>query len=577
MILKRILIIAFMVTGLLSLSTIQALALAPASPLAQATTPPPTETPTPPGDGITQILQIFHHLVFPAETISEALTGIFNKAARKEANRMSEQVAEWTQAIGEIVQAPSQGEYSAVAQASLPVAAALAPALFLLRLALYHWNRLVGQQDSGVNVVSDWVTAGVLAAVSGVFLDMLVRLGWWMIGKVIGETGMLAVAFVEVMSVNSIAKGVADLTMFGGLISIGLSLGALLAVAGMLFAFASANAVLYILAVLAAPVAVAGVIPQMRWLRTLWLKAVVIIALLPMMAGGIFKAGVSAASIFSEPGLLSGLIRVMWLWGATGMLLSLAGILGKTTISTATDALGQMVNAVRQVASVAALAASGAGLAGAGAGVAAGATGGGGTGGAISAGSAGMGSSQEAAMSHLNAAQTLTQQAGAFDALGLRAPAQFLRSQAHGEELGARQAELAGRMQRFSSEPASAGQEIGFSPSVNTTIMSNFNGTAAEFKQGFAGLSRHIQDSGLAPDVFAAQYPRDIALMTRTYLDRQDEIDAASDPLLFAADLAQANDAKSALSRQPAPHPTNPSIQLHQSGQVPGIDGTTQT
>lgn len=162
-------------------------------------------------------------------------------------------------------------------------------------------------------------------------------------------------------------------------------------------------------------------------------------------------------------------------------------------------------------------------------------------------------------MSHLNAAQTLTQRAGLFDALGLRAPAQFLRSQAHGEELGARQAELSGRMQRFSSEPASSAPGIGFSASVNTTIMSNFKGSADEFKQGFAGLSRHIQEAGLSPDVFAAQYPRDTALMTRTYLDRQAEIDSASDPLLFAADLAQANNVKSALSGQSVPPaPTNP-------------------
>ena len=548
---KRILMIVFIVAGLLSLSTMQALAKQPGVVWAQATTPPPpasTPTPTPGGGSVvTQITQVFHQLTFPAETISEALTGIFNQAAKKEADRIDAQVADWTQAIGEIVQAPSQGEYSAVAQSSLPVAAVLAPALFLLRLALYHWNRLVGQQDSGMNVVSDWVTAGVLAAVSGVFLDMLVRLGWWMIGKVIGETGLLAVAFVQVMSVSSIAKGVADLTMFGGLLSIGLSLGALAAVAGMLFAFASANAVLFVLAVIAAPVAVAGVIPQMRWLRTLWLKAVVVIALLPMIAGGIFKAGVGAANVFSQPGLLSGLIRVMWLWGATGMMLSLAGILGKTTISTTADAVGQMVSAVKQIASVAALAASGvgvAGAAGAGAGVTAGA--GGSSGPGMVAGGAGMGASpQAAALSHLNAAQDLTQRAGMFDALGLHAPAQYLRSQAHGQELAARQVELAGRMQNF--QTPSGTPDIGFSPSVNSAILSNFNGSADEFKQGFSGLSQHIQQSGLSPEVFAAQYPRDTALMTRAYLDRQGEIDSASDPLLFAADLAMADRVKDAL------------------------------
>ncbi len=557
---KRILAIVLIVAGLLALNTLQVLAGAPAAMQPQATTPPPTVTPTPtPGGGsvITQISQVFHHLVFPAETISEALTGIFNKAAQKEANRMDAQVAEWTQVIGEIVQAPGEGEYSAVAQTSLPVAAALAPALFLLRLALYHWGRLVGQQDSGMNVVGDWVTAAILAVVAGLFLDMLVRLGWWMIGKVIGETGHLAIAFVEVMSVSRIAKGVADITMFGGLISIGLSLGALLAVAGMLFAFASANAVLFVLAVLAAPVAVAGVIPQMRWLRSLWLKAVVVIALLPLIAGGIFKAGIAAASLFSQPGLLSGLIRVMWLWGATGMMLSLAGILGKTTISTTADALGQMVNAVKQVVGVAALAATGVGVAGAagavgagGAGAAAGA-GAGSTGAAGAAGSAAV-SPQATALSHLNSAQAMTQQAGMFDALGLRAPAQYLRSQAHGQELAARQAELAGRMQNFSAPASGGNADLGFSPSVNTTILSNFNGSAEEFKQGFAGLSRHIEQSGLSPDVFASQYPRDTALMTRTYLDRQGEVDAAGDPLLFVASLAGADQVQNALGGRSA-------------------------
>ena len=45
---------------------------------------------------VTNISQIFHHLVFPAETISEALAGIFDKAADKEVRAMSEEVASWT-------------------------------------------------------------------------------------------------------------------------------------------------------------------------------------------------------------------------------------------------------------------------------------------------------------------------------------------------------------------------------------------------------------------------------------------------------------------------------------------------
>ena len=123
-------IVLILFIAMMSFSSL-AMAAAPAqnSSPAYTLTPTPTVTPTPtPPDGgsstITNISQIFHHLVFPAETISEALAGIFDKAADKEVRAMSEEVASWTVVIGEIVQAPSNGDYSKVAQSSLPVAAA---------------------------------------------------------------------------------------------------------------------------------------------------------------------------------------------------------------------------------------------------------------------------------------------------------------------------------------------------------------------------------------------------------------------------------------------------------------------
>ena len=91
-------IFSFLLVGLLFLSS-QAKAASSLSgnesPVYDITSSPtPTATPTPPdengGGGGSVISQIFHHLVFPAETISEALTGIFNKAAEKETRQMSE-------------------------------------------------------------------------------------------------------------------------------------------------------------------------------------------------------------------------------------------------------------------------------------------------------------------------------------------------------------------------------------------------------------------------------------------------------------------------------------------------------
>ncbi len=512
-----------------------------------------TVTPTPPtgggGNTTTTISQIFNHLVFPAETISEALAGIFDKAADKEVRAMSEEVARWTSVIGEIVQAPSQGDYSTVAQSSLPVAAALAPALFLLRLALYHWGRLLGDDDSSLRVIGDWVTAGLLAIASGPFLDLLVRLGWWMVGKVIGETGALAVNFVENTTATSILLGLANLTFLGSLLSIGLSIGSLLAIGGMLFAFASTNAVLFILAVLAPPLAIASVLPQATWLRSLWMKAVVLIALLPIVAGGVFKAGMAASTWLGQQGILSAILRVIWLWGATGLLLSLAGILGKMTISTTADAFGGMIKAAQQIVSIGMLAASGVGAAGAGAVGAAGATSSAEAGGAAATGGL---TGAEAAMGHLNAAQQLTQQAGNLEAMGLRAPAAYNRSLAHGHELAARQAELGERMQRFNGAPStSPSDDFGFSSSVNASIQSSFNGSPQEFQQGFQSMSADITQHGMDPNVFAAQYPQETAQMTRAYLDHSEEIMTARDPLMRASELGNASRVKDMLTFMP--------------------------
>jgi hypothetical protein len=553
----RILVIFVIFVALLALSSLT-MSITPvhASGSNLLITPTPTVTvtvtPTPPtgggGNVTTTISQIFNHLIFPAETISEALAGIFDKAADKEVRAMSEEVARWTSVIGEIVQAPSQGDYSKVAQSSLPVAAALAPALFLLRLALYHWGRLLGDDDSGLRVIGDWVTAGVLAIASGPFLDLIVRLGWWMVGKVIGETGGLAISFVENTTATSILLGLANQTFLGSLLNIGLSIGSLLAIGGMLFAFASANAVLFILAVLAPPLAIASVLPQATWLRSLWMKAVILIALLPIVAGGVFKAGMAASTWLGQQGLLSAILRVVWLWGATGLLLSLAGILGKMTISTAADAFGGMIKAAQQIISIGALAASGVGVAGAGAVGAAGATSSASTTSAAMSGLTGA----EAAMGHLNAAQQLTQQAGNLEAMGLRAPAAYNRSLAHGHELAARQAELGERMQRFNGvSSTSPSQDFGFSPSVNASIQSNFNGSPQEFRQGFQSMSADIAKHGMDPNVFAAQYPEETAHMTRAYLDHTEEVMTARDPLMRASELGNASRVKEILTFMP--------------------------
>jgi hypothetical protein len=514
------------------------------------------------------VQQVIHRLLFPAETIGQALTNVFNQAAGREAESLTRQTAAWGEAIGEVIQAPSEGWFENQAKSSLPSAAALAPALFLLRLAIYHWRRLTGEDDSALQVFGDWVTAGALGVAAGPFLDLAARLGWWMAGAALGETAALARGFVGAMTLPEAAlAGMRSVSLFSGIIVIGLALAGLLAVAGFLFAFAAANATLYVLAVIAPPVAVLSVIPQMRWLRGLWLKAVGLLALLPVVAGAIFKAGLLAAGPFSGGGMLAVIIRLLWLLGAVGALLSLAGLVGKLTLAAGIDAALKLAQGVAGVVGLVALAAGGAsavasigaatGSAG-GAGAFAGAAGAAqstteigtlgaeefaGNGGAGSASLAmGEGGGYQAALSHLAQAETRTRQAGLFDTLGLHAPARYAHHLAQREQLAARQSELAERLARFgggASEPVAEG-DLGLSPHLYQQVLSGFGGSPEELSQGYRNLSGLVEDSAPPLSVLAARFPRETGEVVRAYLRNPRQIETAESPLLEAARQAGA-------------------------------------
>ena len=508
------------------------------------------------GGGVASIIQrIFHIIRFPTETLAESLTIVLNEAAEKEAAKLSEQTAQWATVIGDVIQAPSDGFYEVIATSSLPTAAALAPAIFLLRLMLYHWGRLMGEDDSAVRVIGDWVTAGLLAVVAGPFLDLLTSLSWWISGSVLGETGQLARAFVMSMSVPSTIGGMLKSTFFSSFIIMGVAIMGLLAAAGMAMAFAAANAAMYIMAVIAPFVAVVGAVPHMRWLRSLWIKGTSIVALMPIVAGGIFKASTLAANPFLPGGgLLSVLVRLLWMAGSVGFLLSLAGILGKFTISATIGAAGKAVGAVKGIATVAAAvgtggasaaAGAGAGVAAAGAGAGAGAAAGTTAGGGVGAASSGLSSAAQ----HLETAQGHTQQGAMFGATGFQGLAQYHRSQAQIHSLAARRDELQGRMNRIgggggeSSIDWGKAGDPGLDHSVlkRATSQGGYAGPPEEFAQNLNALETMAQQSGLSLNAMTPQYPEEVGRMARAYQGDPHRFDGSSQPLLGFANLAGAD------------------------------------
>jgi len=544
---------------------------------ADGTPPPPQpvetpQPPQPPEEGgstpvfVSSVSKIIHRLVFPAETISEALGNIFMKAAEANEDATKQEFSTWTSVLVQVVQAPSKGSYSDVARSSLPVAGSLAVALFILRLAMYHWNKLLGEQDSPLQVLGDWLTAGVLATVCGPFLDMIVRLGWWTMAAVLGETSSLAKQFLDVMIVQSFVPTIqlsGTVVFLQGIVSIALGLGALLALAAMIFAFGVAQSTLYVLAVLGPSFAVASVIPEMKWLRSLWIKAVVLVAIMPIIAGGTFKAGILASTylgVSGGVGVMSGMIRILWMFGAAGLLLTATGILGRITLGSAAETLGKMWDVAKGIAGTVALvggviATGGAAVAGGGAAVA----GGGGT--AItSASMSGIGEGTGAGLSNalgsLDKASTMNTMSNIFSAMGLSNHARLAGGLSHEHELDARKQDLAARIGNFNQRqsniaPADVGIE-GMSPRAAQSMLENFGGSADEFKQVFPAIQSRLERAGFPSiGVVANQYSAELGSMAKLYQSNPDYYNSTPDMLSSLAQDAGATKLQGALSGRP--------------------------
>ena len=483
---------------------------------------------------VKSITQIFHFMVFPVGTISEALFDVFNKSLVSSGTWAVQQETQWTTAFGDLFSAPPTGVYDQVASGGLRVAAGLAVALFILRLAIYNWSCLIGDEDDVLHVLGDWLTAGLLALVAGALLDLINQVGWWVMSSVIGNAGSMAGVFVRGMTggmsamvdAASASAGMTSTFMLP-IIDIALIIASLLAVVGVLVAFASGHAAMYVLAAIGPAVMVAGVIPKMRWLRGLWLQGTVMIALLPVVAAGIFKVGIQAATSFVMAGLLSQLFHILWLFGMTGFLLSLSGILGRLTIGAAGDALGKMVSVGKGIIQTAVMAGSAVATAGTSA-VA---------GGALAANeavteTAGLGATTVGAIGnpmggfsasqHLQNAQASLQKADTASMFGANQLAGHYQRQAQSSQIAAREVDLNERISNQASGPSPADSSFGYSPTVNQALSQHYPGSngVRMFSDGLSEISPLINQSILSPmtpNELVTQHTDDMMKMVDTW------------------------------------------------------------
>ena len=431
------------------------------------------------------------------------------------------QEQQWIAAFSSLFTAPPPNAYASIANGGLKIAAGIAVALFILRLAIYNWNRMLGEDDDAVRVIGDWLTAGLLALAAGPLLDLINRIGWWIMIVVLGNAAALGKSFADGLLTTSWSGSLATSTFIGPIIMIALMVASLLAVVGILVAFASGHAAMYVLAAIGPAVMVAGVIPKMRWLRGRWFEATTVVALMPVAAAAVFKAGIEAA-LHLEGGPAQEIFRILWLFGVTGFLLSISGVLSKFTIGAAGESLGKLARVGKGIIESAVLA--GGAVVSGGGGAALGAVETAGMLGAStqSAGAAIGGFSSASA--HLQNAQNALGSANAASALGAHGLAAGYQRQAMSEQIEARKVELESRLEGQSagaplSRPTGADPGFPFGPTVNAALASHYPGAAERrvFNEGLMGLSGPMRggvlDPSLTPEGLVASYTDDMIKM----------------------------------------------------------------
>ena len=506
-------LITFMLLGALPYLSARADDSPPATPI-----PAPSPTPAPGGGSSksvgTVVQTIFQNLVFPADTLADELAKTINSPIQGAYDTITAEVGNLGNQVGDILEAPRQGDYEKVAYSGLFTAAALAVPLFLLRLALYQWYKLVGEDDRLTAVIGDWVSAAFLAILCGPFLDWTARLGWWMMGVALGESGTLSSLFVQSITLKSVGFGILSTSIVGGAYLLAFIVAILLSVGGLLLAFFISRAVLFILAALGPAVFVCGVVPQLRWLRGLWLKGLTIIALLPLIAAGAFKVTAAVNIMVVGDGILSDVIHIAWMLGMVGALMSVVGILGRITIGATVDAAKQVVGAVKGVVDLAGAAAMGVATGGAGLAAVPAVEGGGKAAAGMTAEK--MSVAGLTADGQLASAGSAVQQSGLFRALGMDKTAGLLQNQGQGQQINARRLELKDRMDALENkgkgkDRGNAGEnhDLGF-PLQNSDqvsqVLKDYGGPRDKFIAAERSMEKEFDKKELDPAQWSTQH-----------------------------------------------------------------------
>lgn len=319
---------------------------------APVTTPSPVQTPSPSSTPATssslrQVLEV----KFQSSTLSDILEKSMNKSIKKGVNDLEETREDVVSTLKNILFG-TQLDFSEVARKSFPFAAILAPAFFIFRVVLYNWSKFAGEPDSISAVFMDFVGSLAFAVLAGPLINLLNRFIILALPGLIGDIPKMA---DNLTNINF--AGLMGTSLFSNLVWLGVAIGMILAIAGFVFGYISAMIATYILAALFPILSVVSIIPHLRWLKGLGVKYLALVSLIPIIGGLVLRAYSEVIAVGTlASGIFGGIIRMLLALGTSGVMLSLAGLIGKVSIGQAVDAGKKALDAVGSVAALAGMA-----------------------------------------------------------------------------------------------------------------------------------------------------------------------------------------------------------------------------
>ena len=328
-------------------------------------TPSATPGSSDPGGIIAEsITRAFYTIIFPVESMEDALRGVFTHFLSGSLEAAESVFAEAVDAIVLSVPGDEVSSYQAPWTGMLRISAALWPLTFVIVLTGAAKESLitsapVGFADTKKGLL-DWLISVALAAGSLLILTWVNELFQEITQAIlVADFGIFrsldAHAIAGTLLNGTILGGFTALVPFGGLfIAFFFIILAFSVLVSLFLVYVAKYALLFVLIVIAPFVLTISVLPPTRWLNWTWIRMVLLVSLLGPVNALLLKlaslATIQQAGAMGELSLVPAVVHFFKLMGVLSLLLTVNFTVAKTTFGAVSEVKDRAVDATRQVA-----------------------------------------------------------------------------------------------------------------------------------------------------------------------------------------------------------------------------------